>query len=260
MLKTEYIPFHELQMRYEGHVAIVEFARPPHNYFTLDLLVGLAEAFEYLDGVPDVRVIIMASKGKSFCAGADFNDPHGNDPLLPGMLYRAGIRLFRIRKPIIAAIQGAAVGGGLGLALTADFRVAAKDARFAANFARLGIHPGFGLSATLPRLIGAQQTAMLLYTGRRLKAREAVDIGLADLVATSDDVMDDAMALAQEMASSAPLAVQSIRETLRMGLAEAVETALAREAAEQEWQMCSADFAEGVRAMTERRAPVFMGK
>jgi enoyl-CoA hydratase/carnithine racemase len=260
MTNAEFIPFHELQVRHEGHVAVVEFARPPHNYFTLDLLTGLADAFEYLDSVQDVRTTIMASKGKSFCAGADFNDPRGNDPLLPGMLYRAGIRLFRVRKPIIAAIQGAAVGGGLGLALTADFRVAAKDARFVANFARLGIHPGFGLSVTLPRLIGPQQAAKLLYTGRRLKAQEAVDIGLADMLATSDDVMDDAMAFAQEVAASAPLAVQSIRETLRIGLADTVETALAREAAEQEWQMRSADFSEGVKAMTERREPVFLGK
>lgn len=260
MSETQFLPFHELQITYEGHVARVEFSRPQHNFFTLDLLVGLAEAFEHLDSLPQVRATILASAGKSFCAGADFNDAHARDPQLPRRIYEAGLRLFSLKKPMIAEIQGAAVGGGLGLALVADFRVAGDNARFVANFNRLGFHPGFGLSTTLPRLIGQQQAAMLLYTGRRVKADEALRLGLADMHVGADELRAAAMALAQDIALSAPLAVQSTRATLRTGLADAVRQASLRESSEQEWQLKTEDFMEGVNAMTERRDPVFKGR
>ena len=97
-------------------------------------------------------------------------------------LYKEATRLFRARKPVVAAVHGAAVGGGLGLALVADFRVTCAEARFSANFNRLGFHPGFGLTTTLPRLVGPQQAALLFYTGRRIAGDEAVRIGLADLL------------------------------------------------------------------------------
>src|SRR5207247_5428881 len=136
---------------------------------------------------------------------------------------------------VIAAVQGAAVGGGLGLALVADFRVTCEEARFSANFNRLGFHPGFGLTATLPRLVGAQQAALLFYTGRRIPGDEAVRIGLADLLVAQDEVRSAAQALALEIAQSAPLAVLATRQTVRRGLVDQIEAATARELAEQDW-------------------------
>lgn len=121
-------------------------------------------------------------------------------------LYRAAVRLFECPKPIVAALQGPAIGGGLGLALVADFRAAAPEARFAANFVKLCIHPGFGISATLPRLIGQQRASLMLYTGRRIKAEEAVAWGLADMLAPQDQLRAAACALAAEIAEAAPLA------------------------------------------------------
>ena len=103
-------------------------------------------------------------------------------------LYKEAIRLFRTKKPIIGAIHGAAVGGGLGLALVPDFRVTCAEARFSANFNRLGFHPGFGLTVTLPRLVGAQQAALLFYTGRRISGDEAVRLGLADVLVPQAEV------------------------------------------------------------------------
>src|SRR5690606_13245125 len=132
-------------------------------------------------------------------------------------------RLFRTRKPIVAAVHGAAIGGGLGLACVADFRVTCQEARFSANFTRLGFHPGFGLTATLPRLVGPQMAALLFYTGRRIPGDEAVRIGLADLLVPQAEVRSAAEALATEIAQSGPLAVVATRETLRRGLADAVE-------------------------------------
>jgi enoyl-CoA hydratase/carnithine racemase len=148
----------------------------------------------------------------------------------------------------------------LGLALVADFRVTCSEARFSANFNRLGFHPGFGLTTTLPRLVGPQQAALLFYTGRRITGEEAVRIGLADLLVAQSEVRTAAQALALEIAQSAPLAVMSTRATLRRGLADAIEASTERELVEQEWQRRTADFREGVKAMAERRPPDFTGR
>ena len=170
------------------------------------------------------------------------------------------MRFFRTRTPSVAAVQGAAIGGGLGLALATDFRVCAPEARFAANFARLGFHHGFGLSVTLPRLIGQQRAMELLYTGRRVKGEEALAMGMADRLVALDQLMAEAHDLAGEIAASAPLAIDSIRETLRGGLADEIRAATDREKAEQDRLQQTEDFKEGVRATRERRPADFQGK
>jgi enoyl-CoA hydratase/carnithine racemase len=175
-------------------------------------------------------------------------------------LYREALRLFAARTPVVAAVQGAAVGGGLGLAFSADFRVASPGSRFSANFARLGFHHGFGLSVTLPELAGQQSALDLLLTGRRVPGEEALSLGLCDRLVEDNDVRLAAHALAAELAGSAPLAVQSIRATLRAGLIERVQAALEREASEQDRLRGTEDFREGVTASLERRAPRFQGR
>ncbi len=169
------------------------------------------------------------------------------------------MRLFRIGKPVVAAIQGAAVGGGLGLAMVADFRVTCVEGRFCANFTRLGTHPGFGLTVTLPRLIGTQATEMMFYTGDRIPGDKAVEMGLADLLVPLAEVRAAAIELATKIAQSAPLAVRSTRATMRRGLADAVEAATDHEFVEQDWLFKTADFREGVRAMAARTLPDFKG-
>jgi enoyl-CoA hydratase/carnithine racemase len=255
----------DLDVTFEGHVATVEIRRPPHNFFDTVLISTIADAFEELDRQTTCRAIVLAAQGRSFCAGADLSKPPSvpeRDPSRPPPphLYKEAARLFRARKPVIAAVHGAAVGGGLGLALVADFRVTCTRARFAANFNRLGFHPGFGLTVTLPRLVGSQRAAWLFYTGRRISGDEAVAMGLADVLVAETAVRPQAQALALEIAQSAPLAVLSTRATLRRGLVEKIEAATERELVEQQWQRRTEDFGEGVTAAAERRVPNFRGR
>src|SRR5712692_4373113 len=200
------------------HVATVEIHRPPNNYFDDALIRNLADAFETLDKDQACRAILLAAEGKSFCAGANFQSRPETNPLNQSQtasgsnpLYLEAVRLFRATKPVVAAIQGAAIGGGLGLALVADFRVAAPEARFAGNFVKIGIHPGFGLTHTLPRLIGVQKAALLMYTGRRLNGEQALAWGLVDELVDLSELRAAALKLAAEIAEAAPLAVVSTR-------------------------------------------------
>ncbi len=165
----------------------------------------------------------------------------------------AAVDLFACRKPVVGAIQGAAIGGGFGLALVPDFRVVTPSARFAANFVKLGFHPGFGLTHTLPRLVGTQRANLLFQTGRRIDGRTAYDWGLADVLADEASVREEALSLAAEIAENAPLAVESVRATMRAGLAEAVQRQTDHEFAEQERLKRTEDHKEGVRAVAERR-------
>jgi len=246
----------------KDRVGLVEIRRPPNNFFDNALIRGIGDAFDAFDRDENCRAIVLAAEGKAFCAGADFaNRPATGAASETGKhLYKEATRLFRAKKPVVAAVHGPAIGGGLGLALVADFRVTCKEARFSANFNRLGFHPGFGLTATLPRLIGPQKAALLFYTGRRIDGEEAVAMGLADVLAPQAEVRSAAIALATEIAQSSPLAVISTRETLRRGLADEIEAATERELIEQEWQRRTEDFREGVKAMAERRLPDFKGK
>ena len=246
----------------DGHVAVVEIHRPPHNYFDRALIEDLATALEALDETDDCRAVVLCSEGRSFCAGADFGA--GDDERLErGQrargLYGEALRLFRTRKPIVVAVQGAAVGGGLGLVMVADLRVACSEARFVSNFTRLGFHPGFGLTVTLPETIGTTKAALMLYTGRRIKGEEALAMGLADALVPQDEVREGALALAHEIAECSPLGVVATRATMRRGLAERVEAAISHELEEQTRLRATDDFAEGVRAMAERRVPDFQG-
>jgi enoyl-CoA hydratase/carnithine racemase len=255
--------FGDVQVQELGNVAVLELQRPPYNFFDAALICAVADALEELDAAADCRAIVLAAQGRAFSAGANFQERSGAALFGPGAdggaaeLYRQAVRLFRTRKPIVAAIQGPAIGGGLGLALVADFRLACEHSCFSANFVHLGVHAGFGISHTLPRIIGIQNASLMLYTGRRIGPETAIQMGLADILTSADNLRDEAIALAADIAAAAPLAVESTRETLRHGLADAVEKQLQRELAEQLRLATTNDHAEGIRAVTERRPGKF---
>jgi enoyl-CoA hydratase/carnithine racemase len=251
--------YDDISVFLENHIATLTIHRPPNNFFDYLLIQQIADALEELDEEVDCRVVVLASEGKNFCAGANFSQDKDmmNKSNPYAKLYKEAVRLFRTKKPIIAAIQGAAVGGGLGLALAADFRVACPEAKFSANFAKLGFHQGFGSSVTLPRIVGQQNAAMMLYTAKRIKGKEALALGLVDYLVPAENLMDEVMNFASEIASSAPMAVESIRSTLRGNIADQVEEVVAWELTEQVRLQSSEDFKEGIAASLERREAKF---
>jgi enoyl-CoA hydratase/carnithine racemase len=251
-----------------GHVALVEIRRPPHNFFDIPLIKEIAEAFESFDEDVNIRAIVLAAQGKAFCAGANFGDGstldgQGRRPNEPGPgvapLYVDGNRLFRTKKPIVAAVHGTAVGGGLGLAMVADFRVACPETRFCANFTRLGFHPGFGLTVTLPAVVGQTKAALMFYTSRRVTGEEAHAMGLADMLVPQQQVRDAAINLASEISENSPLGLVATRMTLRGDIADRVRKATDHELEEQTRLRKTEDFKEGVKAVFERRLPNFGG-
>lgn len=254
-------PSFEPQIRSAApHVAEIVWSRPPNNHLDAELVRGIAEALEALDADPSCRAVVLAPEGKHFCGGANLaGRARSLDNDAAGELYRQALRMFRTAKPVVAAVQGAAIGGGLGLALAADFRVLSDDARLSANFSRLGYFPGFGLTVTLARLVGVQKASLLLYSGRRVPAQEALGMGLAEAIAARSELRSASIAFAAEIAGSAPLSVTAIRSRMRAGLAASVEAAIAFESAEQVRLRATKDFAEGVQASAERRPPSFTG-
>ena len=252
-----------------GHVGLIEIRKPPLNFFDVALINQIADALEEFDRDIEIRASVLAAQGKAFCAGANFGDSsildrEGARPgeRAPGVapLYVEGNRLFRTKKPIVAAVHGAAIGGGLGLAVSADFRITCPEARFAANFTKLGFHPGFGLTATLPELVGKNNAELIFYTSRRVTGEEATRIGLANACVPQDQVRSEAMKLAAEIAECSPLGLIATRATMRAGLADRVLAATNHELVEQNKLRATEDFKEGVKATAERRVANFKGR
>ena len=255
----------DINVSKNGHVGTVELNRPPNNFLDMELIGEVAGAFEGFDRDENIRAIVLCSAGKHFCAGANLGQRLASEaagkPAETGKhLYHEANRLVRTRKPFVAAVQGAAVGAGLGLALVADFRVGCAEARFSANFARQGYHPGFGTTYTLQRIVGAQKASWLLYTGERIDGDEAFRIGLIDRLVPVDKVRSTAHEMAEEIARSAPLAVQATRVTLRRDLEREFAAATEREFFEQTWLRATDDYKEGVAAMNARRVPSFKAR
>ena len=251
----------ELNYSIKKHTAYIKINRPPNNYFDASLIESIADILDNLDKEIMCRSIILYSEGKNFCAGADFSKSNFTEgENIYENLYKQALRLFKTSKPIIAIVQGAAIGGGLGLALSADFRITCKEARFSANFGKLGFHQGFGTSVTLPRIIGNQQAKLLLLTSRRINGEEAYKIGLADIITDKNLLMVKAEDLANEINTSGPLGIKSIRTTLNEGLVNQLEKVVIREASEQNKLRKTKDFKEGINASLNRKLPIFKGE
>jgi enoyl-CoA hydratase/carnithine racemase len=253
----------------EDGIGEITLNRPANrNAMTPDVLEGLAAAVACAKSDPALRCVIVTGRGKSFCAGADFRarrEEALEAPAAPAherayQTYAPFLSLLDLEVPSVAAMQGHAIGGGLGLAIVCDLRVANQAARYGANFVRLGLHPGMANTYLLPRLMGVPNAVELLLTGRLVDGTEAARRGLVHYAVPEAEVLVKARALAAEIASAAPLAVRWTKRSLYEGLAWDPRTAARREALLQSRSFETEDFREGVAALLGKREPRFEGR
>ncbi|UCH29645.1 MAG: enoyl-CoA hydratase/isomerase family protein [Myxococcales bacterium] len=248
-------------------IGLITLNRPGHrNAMTPELLDAFSEATDEARADGEIRCLVITGKGKCFSAGADLRSSMQRTDLgKPSQeasfaMYEPFLKVLDVEVPVIAAMNGHTVGGGFGLALLADIRVANVDAKYGVNFARLGIHSGLGISYVLPRLVGAACASELLFTGRLVRGDEALQIGLVTHAEEASEVLPTAMQLARAVAGSAPLAVQQMKASIRRGLGWDIRAAALEEAALQAASLDTEDAKEGVAAILQKREPEFTGK
>ena len=254
----------------KDHVATVTLNRPENrNSMTEDVLEGLRSAVGRVREDTELRCVIVTGRGKSFCAGADFKSQiqrgdSGERKLLPNersfAMYSPFLSLLEIEVPVIGALNGHAIGGGLGLALVCDIRVANREAKYGANFTKLGLHPGMATTYFLPRFGGIPRAAELLFTGRLVSGDEAAQLGLANYAVAEDQVLPKSLELAREIASCAPIAVRWTKRSLYQNVAWDPVSAARAEAHAQSRTLETEDSKEGVQAILQKRPPVFRGR
>lgn len=251
----------------DGGIGTITLNRPANrNSMDAELLPAFEEALARVQADRQLRCLVVTGTGKSFCAGADFRSAGlaGAEGLLPQeffmRLYEPFLRVGDLPMPVIAAMNGHAIGGGFGLAMMCDLRVARKDARYGANFARLGLHPGMATTYLLPRLVGLPRACELLYTGRLFDGKEALAMGLVNDACEAEAVLPRALELAREIALSAPAAVRMMKQTLYRHLEWNPREAARYEAHCQSRTFEMEDAGEGIAALLEKRPPRFRGR
>lgn len=255
----------------EGHIGVITLNRPDQrNCMTPELLDAFATASGAAARDREARCIVVTGTGAVFSAGAQL-DKSGNTKIqrdgndrAPSersyAMYEPFLSLLDLDVPVLGALNGHAVGGGFGLALVCDLRIGARDAKYGANFVKLGLAPGMAISYLLPRIIGLPRASELLYTGRLVSGDQALQLGILNDAVLAADVLPRALELAQQIADAAPLAVRATKAAIRRGLELHVREAARAEAAAQAETVGSEDATEGIAALLGKRPPVFKGR
>jgi enoyl-CoA hydratase/carnithine racemase len=254
------------------NIATVTLNRPERlNAISGGMLASFSDAFREADHDRNVRVIILTGAGKGFCSGLDLKEQGANANAnsvngagaLPAKFDLANsppVVLHQTDKPVICALNGAAAGYGMDIALGCDIRIASEHGKLAAIFTKRGVLPESGGTWLLPRLVGWERACEIAFTGRVLSAQDSLALGLVSRVVPADSLMSEARALATEIAKNAPMAVQATKRMMRLGLDETFEANVHHVYLQLLPLFGSKDFVEGVRAFTERREPVFEGR
>ena len=250
----------------EDTVGVITLDRPDNrNSMTPELLDAFGVASAHARADTHIRVLVVTGTGHCFSSGADFKStlqretgeaPHERSYAM----YVPFLSLLDIEVPVIGALNGHAVGGGFGLALVCDMRIGALDAKYGANFAKLGLAPGMSISYLLPRLVGMARANELLLSGRLVEGAEAERVGILNRAVPAPEVMPAAMELARAIAANAPLAVRHTKAAIRRGLALTVREAAMEEAVAQAETVATEDAKEGIAALLAKRPPVFTGR
>jgi enoyl-CoA hydratase/carnithine racemase len=255
--------------RYEtrDQIGVITLDRPANrNSMTPELLDAFARASAAARADTTIRALVVTGTGNCFSAGADFRAglQRGGDALAPEersyAMYEPFLSLLEVEIPIIGALNGHAIGGGFGLALVCDLRIAALEGKYGANFVAVGLAPGMAISHLLPRLVGMSRAAELLFTGRLIDGAEAERLGLVNRAVPADQVLDEALALARTIAANAPFAVRATKAALRRSLSLDTRAAARAEAGDQAASLATEDAREGMSALLEKRKPVFRGR
>ena len=254
-------------VRYETReaIAIITLDRPDNrNSMTRELLDAFAIASERARTDSSIRCLVITGSGACFSAGADFrsglrDDANEQPHERLYAMYEAFLSLLDVEVPVIAALNGHAIGGGFGLALVCDLRIGAHEGKYGANFVRLGLAPGMAISYLLPRLVGAARASELLFAARLVNGREAAALGILNRAVPAADVLAESLALAREIASNAPLAVRATKAAIRRGLALDIRAAARAESHAQAATLATDDAREGIAALLAKRDPVFTG-
>jgi enoyl-CoA hydratase/carnithine racemase len=250
----------------DGHVGVITLNRPDNrNSMTPELLDAFAVASAAARADAGVRCVVVTGTGSCFSSGADFKA--GLQHVVADTpsersyaMYTPFLSLLDLAVPVVGALNGHTVGGGFGLALVCDLRIGARDAKYGANFVKLGLAPGMAISYLLPRLIGLARAGELLYTGRLVDGTEAARLGILNHAVPAADVLGDAMTLARAIAESAPLAVRETKRALHRGLELHVREAARAEAYAQAETITTDDAREGIAALLAKRPPSFTGR
>ena len=252
-----------------GAVGILTLNRPDNrNSMTAELLGGVAEGVRRLRDAAGIRCVVITGTGSCFSAGADFKSQIQSDAEGANRqphersfaMYRPFLSVLDLEVPVIGALNGHAVGGGFGLALVCDLRIGNRACKYGANFAKLGLQAGMGITYTLPRLVGVAKANELLFTGRLVTGDEAERIGLLGEAVEGEQVLERAMSVAEEIAANAPYAVRQIKASIYRGLEWRVQEAAALEAYGQATSLDTEDSREGIAALLDKRTPVFKGR
>lgn len=253
-----------------GHVALLTLNRPDTRNALSgeDMFAAFEQLFERLNGDLAIRAAVLTGAGSAFCSGGNVAEMRDRTGMFGGSAeqiaqnYRVGIqrlpRAFQtLQVPIIAAVNGAAIGAGNDLACMCDIRIASTTARFAESFVKLGIVPGDGGCWLLPRVVGASRAAEMALTGDTIGADEALRIGLVSRVVPAEVLLDEAMALANRIAANPPQVLRWTKQLLRQSATGTLDQALDSAGRLQGLAHQTADHAEAVKAFFEKRPPVF---
>jgi enoyl-CoA hydratase/carnithine racemase len=250
----------------QDQIAVLTLNRPDvMNSFNFELLYALREAVDNIRFNPDVRVVVITGSGnKAFCSGADLKERITLTPQEVKKFIYTIRNLFTnieyLNKPVIAAINGVALGGGTELLLACDIRIASSAATLGLTETRLAIIPGAGGTQRLPRLIGAGKAKELIFTGRRVDAKEALEINLVNTICEPESLMDEAITMAAMICECGPIAIEQAKYAINAGLETDLHTGLAIESNAYWITIPTEDRLEGLTAFREKRKPVYKGK